>query len=84
MLEGKVYIKRENETAKLPTRGSAGAAGYDLYANLKEAIMIPPYTAKMISSGVSMEIPHGYVGLVYARSGLAVKEGLRPSNCVGK
>lgn len=67
----------------MPTRGSASAAGYDLYADLKTSEKIGPGETKMIHTGLSMELPEGYFGAIFARSGLAMKEGLRPGNCVG-
>lgn len=79
----RIRIKKLTETAKLPTRGSASAAGYDLYADIPEEITIAPGETRMISTGLSMEIPEGYFGAIFARSGLAMKEGLRPGNCVG-
>lgn len=79
----KINIKKLSETAKLPERGSAYAAGYDLFADLAEAIEIKPHETVMINTGVAMEIPEGCWGGVFARSGLSAKEGLRPANCVG-
>lgn len=79
----KINIKRLSKTAKLPERGSAYAAGYDLFADLEEAIEIKPQQTVMIHTGVAMEIPEGYWGGIFARSGLSAKEGLRPANCVG-
>lgn len=79
----KINIKRLSETAKLPERGSAFAAGYDLFADLNEPIEIKPHETYMINTGVAMEIPEEYWGGVFARSGLSAKEGLRPANCVG-
>ncbi len=79
----KIKVKRLTDTAKLPTRGSALAAGYDLYADLQEEVTIAAHETKMIGSGLAMEIPEGYFGAIFARSGLAAKEGLRPANCVG-
>ena len=79
----KINIKRLSETAKLQERGSAYAAGYDLFADLQEVIEIKPHETYMINTGVAMEIPEGYWGGVFARSGLSAKEGLRPANCVG-
>ena len=76
-------VKRLTETAKLPSSGSALAAGYDLYADLEEAVSIAPHETAKISTGLAMEIPAGYFGAIFARSGLASKEGLRPANCVG-
>lgn len=79
----KINIKKLTETAILPERGSAYAAGYDLFADLEESIEIQPHETKMIGTGLAMEIPEGYFGGVFARSGLSAKEGLRPANCVG-
>ncbi len=79
----KVNIKKLNENAILPTYGSAFSAGADLYACMEEAAEIGPGEAVLIHTGIAMEIPEGYAGLVYARSGLAAKQGLAPSNKVG-
>ena len=78
-----VKVKKLTDSACLPTRGSREAAGYDLYADLKEREVIPPHETKMISTGLAMEIPRGFFGAIFARSGLASKESLRPANCVG-
>lgn len=77
-------IKRLNDKAIVPTRSSSQAAGYDLYACLpnKELILWPHDTA-LIDTGWAMKIPKGCFGAIFARSGLAVKQGLRPANCVG-
>ena len=77
-----VNIKKLDDNALVPTRGSEYAAGYDLYANVLSET-VPVGATKLIGTGIAMEIPTGYVGLVYARSGLASKRGLRPANCVG-
>ena len=79
----KINIKRLTETAILPERGSAYAAGYDLFADVNESVEIQPHETKLIGTGLAMEIPEGYFGGVFARSGLSSKEGLRPANCVG-
>ena len=78
-----IKIKKLTDTAVLPARGSEYAAGYDLYADCKESITIEPHETAKIGTGLSMEIPDGYFGAVFARSGLASKQGLRPANCVG-
>lgn len=78
-----VRIKKLKEEAILPTYGSEKAAGADLYACMEAAVSIEPQEAALIHTGIAMEIPDGYVGLVYARSGLATKQGLAPSNKVG-
>lgn len=76
-----IKVKKLNPCSKLPTRGSEYAAGYDLYAD--EDAEIEPGQTKLISTGIAVEIPEGYFGGIYARSGLATKQGLRPANCVG-
>ena len=78
-----IKYKKLNELAKVPTRGSDSAAGYDLYAATEEKIIIYPHSTLMISTGLSLELPDGYFGAIFARSGLASKQGLRPANCVG-
>ena len=79
----KVKIKKLKETAIIPSRGSEYAAGYDLFANLDSPLEIPAQTTAKIGTGLSVSIPEGFFGGVFARSGLASKQGLRPSNCVG-
>ena len=83
-------IKKLHDDATLPTLGSEYAAGYDLYAYLNDEysmvnrrITIPPHSAVKIGTGISMSVPQGYFGAIFARSGLATKQGLRPANCVG-
>ena len=76
-------IKKLNEKAKIPTYGSEFSAGADLYACIDENLTIKPHETKMVPTGLAMEIPVGYAGLIYARSGLASKKGLAPANKVG-
>ena len=83
MLLAKIKIKKLTDKAKTPTRGSEHAAGYDMYADVKEDVQIKPHETVKIGTGLAMEIPDGYFGAIFARSGLAAKEGLRPANCVG-
>jgi len=79
-----VKVRKTDPRAKLPTYGSAEAAGADLYALLPtETVTVVAGKTEMIHTGVAMEIPTGYVGLVCARSGLACKKGLAPANKVG-
>lgn len=84
MKKVKVQIKKLNENAIIPTNGSEKAAGHDLYACIDGVVLIIPagQTVK-IRTGIAVAIPDGYFGAIYARSGLATKEGLRPANCVG-
>lgn len=76
-------IKKLNEKAIVPTYGSACAAGADLYACEDAAVTIGVGETVLVHTGIAMAIPEGYVGLVYARSGLASKRGLAPANKVG-
>lgn len=83
---GTIKIKKLYDYAKIPTRGSEYAAGYDLYACIDEKysrVGIAPHSTLKIGTGIAIEIPHGYFGAIFARSGLATKKGLRPANCVG-
>ena len=79
----KIAVKKLDENAVLPTYGSAYAAGADLYALTDGEVVFAPGETKLIKTGLSMEIPVAYVGLIYARSGLATKKGLAPANKVG-
>ena len=79
----KVAIKKLDERAVLPTYGSAFSAGADLYALMDEDLTILPNETKFVHTGLAIEVPEGYAGLVYARSGLASKRGLAPANKVG-
>ena len=78
-----VRFKRLNDLAKIPTRGSKFSAGYDLYAATDHDIQIPPHSTVMIGTGLAMELPVGWFGAIFARSGIATKRGLRPANCIG-
>lgn len=78
-----VRIKKLNDLAKIPTRGSKFSAGYDLYAATDKDIQIPPHSTVKIGTGLAMDLPYGYFGAIFARSGIATKRGLRPANCVG-
>lgn len=79
----KIPVKILRPGAVLPTAGSRFAAGYDLYACLDQPVEIPPHATVMVGTGLSMAVPEGWFGAVFARSGLAAKQGLRPANCVG-
>ncbi len=83
MEQVKVTVKKLREGARLPARGSEEAAGADLYACLEEEVAIAPGETVLIPTGLSMALPRGTVGLIYARSGLALREGLAPANKVG-
>ncbi len=78
-----VKIKKLRDNAIIPTYGSEEAAGADLYAAIDTATIIEPGETKFIPTGLAFEIPIGFAGFVYARSGLASKRGLAPANKVG-
>ena len=78
-----IRVKQLRPGAKLPTYGTAGAAGADLYACLEEDAVILPGQTRFLPTGIALEVPQGCAGLVYARSGLACKRGLAPANKVG-
>lgn len=79
----KVNFVKLNEKAHTPTYGSQFAAGADLYACEEGEVVLAPGETKLIHTGIAMEIPEGYAGLIYARSGIATKRGLAPANKVG-
>lgn len=78
-----IKFKKLTPTAQVPTRGSKYAAGYDLSADIGSNVIIAPHTTIKIGTGLAVELPEDTFGAVYARSGIASKEGLRPANCTG-
>ena len=78
-----VNIKRLKPNAAIPTYGSENAAGADLYACIDSTLTIESGETILVPTGLAMELPTGYAGLIYARSGLASKKGLAPANKVG-
>ena len=83
MISETINIKKLDERAIIPTYGSEFSAGADLYALIDAPISFNPGETILIHTGIAMEIPNGYAGLIYARSGLASKKGLAPANKVG-
>lgn len=78
-----IKIKKLNQKAKMPEQGSAAAAGYDIFACLDHDVILYPHKTTKIGTGLAAELPiDSWLG-IFARSGLATKEGLRPANCVG-
>ena len=78
-----IKFKKLTTTAQAPTRGSKYAAGYDLSADIDSNVLIAPHTTVKIGTGIAVELPENTFGAIYARSGIASKEGLRPANCTG-
>ena len=76
-------VKKLRENAIIPTYGSPDAAGADLYACLDADVTIEPGKTVFIPTGLAMEVPKGYAGLIYARSSMGTKRGLAPANKVG-
>ena len=85
-MKNNIQIKytKLNEYAQEPTRGSAAAAGYDLYAAISDSVVIPAHSTIKIGTGLAFALPDNTFAAIFARSGLATKQGLRPANCVGK
>lgn len=79
----KVNLKKLNKNAIVPTRGSVSSAGYDLYACLESSVEIKPGETVKIPTGLAIEVPEGYVGLIFARSGLSINKNIAPANKVG-
>lgn len=78
-----VNFVKLNPNASVPMQGSKYSAGYDLSACIDGSITIDPHTTVKIGTGLAIQPPNGYFGAIFARSGLATKQGLRPANCVG-
>ena len=78
-----IRVKKLRKNAIVPTYGSEEAAGADLYACMDEKVTVEPGESAWINSGVAVELPRGYVGLIFARSSMGVKRGLAPANKVG-
>ena len=79
----RIPVKKLRPGAILPTAGSRYAAGYDLYACLDAPMEVPPHATVKVGTGLAFAVPEGWFGAIFARSGLATKQGLRPANCVG-
>lgn len=85
MFESIIYFVKLTDTAQTPTQGSKQAAGWDLYADLDGSYMsLLPGEVCKISAGISIALPEGTFGAIFARSGLSTKKGLAPANKVGK
>lgn len=78
-----INFKKLNPKAITPTHGSDEAAGWDIHACIDKPVKIPAGETVKIPSGLAFEVPAGYAGFMFARSGLATKEGLAPANKVG-
>ena len=78
-----VNFKKLNTKAKMPEQGSEAAAGYDIFACLDKEVWILPHCTQKIGTGLAAAPPAAFWLGIFARSGLATKQGLRPANCVG-
>ncbi|MGI6256052.1 MAG: dUTP diphosphatase [Acutalibacter sp.] len=76
-------MKKLREGAVLPQRQTEGAAGYDLRACVEGPVTLQPGEGYQFPTGLAAEIPQGYAGMVFCRSGLGVKHGISLPNCVG-
>lgn len=77
-----IRVSKITKSAILPQKSTDGSAGYDMHAELQEPLVIEPHRAVMIRSGVRFSIPKGYAGFIFARSGMAINFGIRPTTCV--
>ena len=78
-----INIKKLSSTAIIPSLGTKDSAGVDLSADISENILIKPNEVVKIPTGIAVALPENTFGAIYARSGLATKQGLRPANCTG-
>ena len=78
-----INIKRLTSTAIIPSLGTKDSAGVDLSADISENILIKPNEVVKMPTGIAVALPENTFGAIYARSGLATKQGLRPANCTG-
>lgn len=77
-------IKKLRDNAKIPLRATEGSAGMDLYACINEAVTVPPHEIRLIPTGIAIELESAnFAAYIFARSGLAIKRGIAPANCVG-
>lgn len=83
MMQSLIKYTKLNEYAQEPTRGSAAAAGYDLYAAISNPMVISAHSTIKVGTGLAFALPESSFAAIFARSGLATKQGLRPANCVG-
>ncbi|MCL2202039.1 MAG: dUTP diphosphatase [Oscillospiraceae bacterium] len=79
----KLNVKLLSENAKAPIRQTEGSVGYDISACLDGAVTIAPFETKMVGSGFAIALEPGFAAFIYARSGLGIKHGVIPANCVG-
>lgn len=78
-----VFIKKLDPAAKLPRRATAGSAGYDLCACIRQEMTVLPGQTVSVPTGLALALPKGYGGFIFARSGLGLRHGIVPGNCVG-
>jgi len=80
----RLRIKKLRDNARIPFRATPGSAGMDLYACIDNEVTIEPHCIEVIPTGIAIELESSaYVAYIYARSGLAIKHGIAPANCVG-
>ena len=78
-----MFVKKLRENAVIPQKATSGSAGYDIYAAIDEKIILEPGKTVLIPTGLAMEIPEGYAGFIFTRSGLSIKHGVHVTNGVG-
>ena len=78
-----LHVKLLKDNAKIPMRATSGSVGYDISACVENPVVIEPGKTHMIGSGFAISLEPGYAAFIYARSGLGIKHGMVPANCVG-
>ena len=78
-----VLFQKLDPSAQLPRRATASSAGYDLCACVRQPVTVEPGQTVSIPTGLAMALPQGYGGFIFARSGLGIRHGIVPGNCVG-
>ncbi len=78
-----VFVTKLDPAAKLPRQATTLSAGYDLCACIRQELTVPPGQTVSVPTGIAMALPEGYGGFIFARSGLGLRHGIVPGNCVG-
>ena len=82
-MEFEVKVKKIRENAVIPQIATSGSAAADLYACIEEPVIVPARGSAVIQTGIAIAVPEGFGAFIFARSGLGIKHGIAPRNCVG-
>ena len=78
-----IKVKKLRKNAVVPKIATSGSAAADLYACINEEVTVPAGKSTVIPVGIAIAVPEGYGTFIFARSGLGIKHGIAPRNCVG-